>query len=103
MNIISVEWRQKGLRKERGWEAAFPGAEGFEGPSCRSWVCAWGQGWERGGGSRGWVCQPPGLSLNLHVVLGVKLKWSLEKSWESPGKLHGVLKTGSCLLSRSVS
>lgn len=50
MNIISVEWRQKGLRKERGWEAAFPGAEGFEGPSRRSWVCAWGQGWERGGG-----------------------------------------------------
>lgn len=41
MNIISVEWRQKGLRKERGWEAAFPGAEGFEGPWRRSWGCVW--------------------------------------------------------------
>lgn len=49
MNIVSVEWRRKSSRKEGGWEVAFPGAEGFEGPSCRPWVCEWGQGWVRGG------------------------------------------------------
>lgn len=41
-----MEWRQKGLRKEGGWEVAFPGVKGFEGSSNHTWVCVWGQGWE---------------------------------------------------------
>lgn len=51
MNIISVEWKQKGPGKEGGWEAAFPGVEGFEGPSRRTWVCV-GSGMGMGRGQR---------------------------------------------------
>lgn len=43
MDLISLEWRQKGPRKEGGWEVVFPGVEGFEGALHHTWVSVRGQ------------------------------------------------------------
>lgn len=44
MDLISLEWRQKGPKKEGGWEVLFPGVEGFEGALHHTWLSARGQG-----------------------------------------------------------